>query len=88
MEDEYVIKEIVKFGVPFDTAICRALINGYCKEMDINRAESLLGFFAREFQIFDIESYNALVVTRIGKQVNKDCKTSRTILNHKLHLSQ
>ena len=63
------MKEIVKFGVPPNTAICRALIKGYCKEMDINRAESLLGFFVREFQIFDTESYNALVVTRIAKQV-------------------
>ena len=60
-EGEYVMKEMVKFGVPPDTAICKALINGYCKEMDINRAESLLGFFAREFQIFDTESYNAFV---------------------------
>ena len=57
MEGEYVMKEMVKFGVP-----PKALTNGYCKEMDINRAELLLGFFAKEFQVFHIESYNALVV--------------------------
>ena len=62
MEGEYVIKEMVKVGVPPNIAICTALTNGYCKEMDINRVESLLGFFAREFQIFHTESYNALVV--------------------------
>ena len=62
MEGEYVIKEMVKFGVPPDIAICKALTNGYCKEMDINRAELLLGFFAKEFQIFHTKSYNALVV--------------------------
>ena len=62
MEDEYVIKEMVKFGVPPDIAICKALTNGYCKEMDINRAKLLLGFFAKEFQAFHTESYNALVV--------------------------
>ena len=61
MEGESLMEEMVKSGVPADQAICRELINGYCKEMDINRAESLLGFFAKEFQIFDIESYNALV---------------------------
>ena len=62
MKGEYVMKEMVKFGVPLDIAICKALTNGYCKEMDINRAELLLGFFAREFQIFHIESYNIPVV--------------------------
>ncbi|KAK7832321.1 pentatricopeptide repeat-containing protein [Quercus suber] len=62
MEGEYVMKEIVKFGVPPDIAICKALTNGYCKEMYINRAELLLGFFARELQIFHTESYNTLVV--------------------------
>ena len=62
MEGEYLMKEMVKFGVPPNIAICNALTNGYCKEMDINRAELLLGFFAKEFQVFHIESYNALVV--------------------------
>ena len=47
MEGEYVMKEMVKW---------------YKKEMNINRAESLLGFFARELQIFDTKSYNAFVV--------------------------
>ncbi|KAK7860664.1 pentatricopeptide repeat-containing protein, partial [Quercus suber] len=36
MEGEYVMKEMVKFGVPPDIAICRAITNGYCKEMDFN----------------------------------------------------
>ena len=62
MEGEYVMKEMVQLGVLSDIAICKALTNGYFKEMDINRAELLLGFFAREFQIFHTESYNALVV--------------------------
>ncbi|KAK7831730.1 pentatricopeptide repeat-containing protein [Quercus suber] len=35
MKGEYVMKEMVKFVVPPDTAICKALINGYIKEMDI-----------------------------------------------------
>ena len=62
MEGEYVMKEMVKFGVPPNIAICKALTNGYCKEMDINGAKLLLGFFAKEFQVFHTESYNALVV--------------------------
>ena len=62
MKGEYVMKEMVKFGVPPDIAICKALTNGYCKEMDINGVELLLGFFAKEFQIFHTESYNTLVV--------------------------
>ena len=63
MKGEYVMKEMVKFVVPLDTAICKALINGYCKEKWIsNRVESLLGFFAKEFQVFHTESYNALMV--------------------------
>ena len=62
MEGGYVMKEMIKFGVPPDIAICKALTNGYCKEMDINKAELLLGFFAREFQILHIGSYNTLVV--------------------------
>ena len=62
MEGEYVMKEMVKFGVSPDIAIGKALTNGYCKEMDINRVELLLGFFAKEFQIFYTESYNTLMV--------------------------
>ncbi|KAF3965316.1 hypothetical protein CMV_010493 [Castanea mollissima] len=50
MEGEYVMKEMVKFGGPPDIAICKALTNGYYKEMDINRAELLLGFFAGNFK--------------------------------------
>ncbi|KAJ0113730.1 hypothetical protein Patl1_02809 [Pistacia atlantica] len=54
------LREMLEFGVQPDAQICRALIQGYCKERDVNKAESLLGFFAKEFQIFDTESYNAI----------------------------
>jgi len=61
VDGESLMEEMVKSGVAPDLAICRALINGYCKERDIYKAESLLGFFAKEFQIFDTGSYNTLV---------------------------
>lgn len=61
IDGESLVEEMVRFGVPPDTAICRALVSGYCKERDVLKAESLLGFFAKEFQIFDTESYNAVV---------------------------
>ena len=54
------MEEMIKSGVLPDPLICRALIHGYCKERDVNKAESLLGFFAKEFQSFDTESYNAV----------------------------
>ncbi|WRX21128.1 Pentatricopeptide repeat - like 10 [Theobroma cacao] len=40
---------------------CLALIHCYCKRLDFDKAESMLNFFAKEFQIFDTESYNCLV---------------------------
>ncbi|KAG2307751.1 hypothetical protein Bca52824_027499 [Brassica carinata] len=52
---------LVRTVKPTDSFICGALVNGYCKELDFPKAESLLGFFAMEFRIFDIESYNLLV---------------------------
>jgi pentatricopeptide repeat protein len=44
-----------------DLEIKRALINGYCKENNVGKAVSLLKFMAKEFQVYDTESYNAIV---------------------------
>ncbi|KAM2014472.1 hypothetical protein ACFX16_045127 [Malus domestica] len=55
------MKEMAESGLAPDLEICRALIKGYCNEKDVDKAEALLGFFAKGFQVFDSESYNALV---------------------------
>ncbi|KAL0741761.1 hypothetical protein Bca4012_083274 [Brassica carinata] len=60
-EAESMMVEMIGSEVKPDSFICGALVNGYCKELDFPKAESLLGFFAMEFRIFDIESYNLLV---------------------------
>ncbi|KAG5222711.1 pentatricopeptide repeat-containing protein [Salix suchowensis] len=39
----------------------KAMIHGYCREKDAGRAESLLVLFAKEFHIFDSESYSTVV---------------------------
>ncbi|KAL0340852.1 UNVERIFIED_CONTAM: Pentatricopeptide repeat-containing protein [Sesamum radiatum] len=61
MEALLLMQEMVEAGLPIDIEICRALMNGQCKEKNIFEAESLLSFYAKEFQIFDAECYNALV---------------------------
>jgi len=38
-----------------------ALINGYCEENKVEKAVSLLKFFAKQFQVYNTESYNAIV---------------------------
>ncbi|CAN7016786.1 unnamed protein product, partial [Brassica oleracea var. botrytis] len=60
-EAESLMVEMVDSDVKPDCFICGALVNGCCKELDFAKAESLLAFFATEFRIFDIESYNLLV---------------------------
>ncbi|CAH2080045.1 unnamed protein product [Thlaspi arvense] len=60
-EAESLMLEMIGCEVKPDSCICEALVNGYCKESDFAKAESLLSFFAMEFRIFDIESYNSLV---------------------------
>ncbi|KAF8096464.1 hypothetical protein N665_0308s0038 [Sinapis alba] len=60
-EAESLMVEMIDSEVKPDSFICGALVNGYCKELDFAKAESLLSFFAMEFRIFDIESYNLLV---------------------------
>lgn len=52
---------MVEFGVNPDIATCRALINGFCKERNLDKAESLLGSIVEDFQIYDIECCNALL---------------------------
>ncbi|KAF9589975.1 hypothetical protein IFM89_029712 [Coptis chinensis] len=60
-EGEFMMKELVgKYLVP-DSDICKALVNGYCKERSFHNAESILIYFALEFQIYDIGSYNVLI---------------------------
>ncbi|ESQ46951.1 hypothetical protein EUTSA_v10027688mg [Eutrema salsugineum] len=60
-EAESLMTEMLDCEMKPDSCICEALVNGYCKELDFAKAESLLGFFAMEFGIFDTESYNLLV---------------------------
>ncbi|KAJ4902494.1 Pentatricopeptide repeat-containing protein [Raphanus sativus] len=60
-EAESLMVEMIDSEVKPDSCICGALVNGYCKVLDFAKAESLLSFFAVEFRIFDIESYNLLV---------------------------
>lgn len=60
-EAESLITEMVDSEVKPDSFICKALVNGYCKELDFTKAESLLSFFAMELRIFDTQSYNLLV---------------------------
>ncbi|CAA7055250.1 unnamed protein product [Microthlaspi erraticum] len=60
-EAESMMKEMLDFEVKPDSLICGALVNGYCKGLDLAKAESLLSFFAMEFRILDIESYNLVV---------------------------
>ncbi|KAH0929350.1 hypothetical protein HID58_015077 [Brassica napus] len=60
-EAESLMVEMVDSDAKPDSCICGALVNGYCEELDFAKAESLLSFFAMEFRIFDIESYNLLV---------------------------
>ncbi|KAJ0230922.1 Pentatricopeptide repeat-containing protein [Hirschfeldia incana] len=60
-EAESLMVEMVDSDVKPDSSVCGALVNGYCKELDFAKAESLLSFFAIEFRFFDIESYNLLV---------------------------
>ncbi|KVH95141.1 pentatricopeptide repeat-containing protein At5g40400 [Cynara cardunculus var. scolymus] len=59
-EGEVFMRDMVEFGIQPDTTICRSLIAGHCKEKNLNQAESLLSFFAEEFQVCDNECYNEL----------------------------
>lgn len=61
MEALSLMQEMIESGLPLDIKICRSLVNGLCKEKNIFEVESLLGFYAKELQIFDAECYNALV---------------------------
>ncbi|XP_038717813.1 pentatricopeptide repeat-containing protein At5g40400 isoform X2 [Tripterygium wilfordii] len=60
-EAESLMVEMLENGMHADSFICRVLICGYCKERDTKKAELLLKFFSKEFQIFDTESYNAVL---------------------------
>ncbi|XP_010441178.1 PREDICTED: pentatricopeptide repeat-containing protein At5g40400 [Camelina sativa] len=72
-EAESLMAEMIDSEVKPDSFICGALVNGYCKELDFVKAESLLGLFAMEFRIFDTESYNSLVkaICDTGSGYNK-----------------
>ncbi|XP_021891979.1 pentatricopeptide repeat-containing protein At5g40400, partial [Carica papaya] len=59
-EAESLMEEMLESGLLPDLQICRDLIKGYCKGFNVDKAESLLCFFAKEFHIFDNESYNTL----------------------------
>ncbi|KAJ6370092.1 hypothetical protein OIU76_028375, partial [Salix suchowensis] len=61
MEAEKLMEEMLHFGLQPDQETCRAMIHGYCREKDAGRAESLLVLFAKEFHIFDSESYSTVV---------------------------
>ncbi|XP_042013549.1 pentatricopeptide repeat-containing protein At5g40400-like [Salvia splendens] len=61
MEALSFMQEMIESGLPLDIKICRSLVYGLCKEKNIFEVESLLGFYAKEFQIFDAECYNAIV---------------------------
>ena len=61
VDGEGLMVEMVESGVLPDHQICRVLINGYCKEGNVYKAESLLVSFAKDFEFFDTESFNALV---------------------------
>ena len=58
---ESLMEEMLKSGILPDAQICRALIHCYCKQLDIDKVELLLSFFAKEFKIFYTESYSCLV---------------------------
>ncbi|OAO93175.1 hypothetical protein AXX17_AT5G38120 [Arabidopsis thaliana] len=60
-EAESLMAEMFDSEVKPDSFICGALVYGYCKELDFDKAERLLSLFAMEFRIFDPESYNSLV---------------------------
>lgn len=72
-EAESLMADMLDSKVKPDSFICRALVSRYCKELDFVKAESLLGFFAMEFRIFDTESYNLLVkaICETGSGYNK-----------------
>lgn len=59
-EGEVFMREMAEFGIQPNTTICRSLIGGHCKEKNLYQAESLLSFFAEEFQVCDNECYNEL----------------------------
>lgn len=61
MEGESLVGEMIASGLVPDLAICRDLFNGYCRENNFDYAESLLVFFAREFQIRDSQSFSELM---------------------------
>ncbi|GAB2284217.1 hypothetical protein Dimus_018683 [Dionaea muscipula] len=58
---ESLMQEMVEFGLQPDCTICRALVIGYCEEQNVDKVEYLLLSFATEYQLYDSESYNALV---------------------------
>ncbi|KAL7610812.1 hypothetical protein Lser_V15G10306 [Lactuca serriola] len=58
MEGEAFMRDMIEIGIQPDMTIFRSLIFGYCKEKNLNQAESLLILFAEEFQVCDNECYN------------------------------
>jgi pentatricopeptide repeat protein len=70
-EAENLLEEMVSLGILPDLEIKRALITGYCEENDVDKAVSLLKFFAKEFQVYDTESYNVIakVFCEVGNVV-------------------
>ncbi|GJS00917.1 pentatricopeptide repeat-containing protein [Tanacetum coccineum] len=58
VEGEVFMRDMAESGIQPDLTICRSLIVGHCKEKNLDQAESLLRFFAVEFQLCDNESYN------------------------------
>uniref|UniRef100_A0A0A8XQN1 Pentacotripeptide-repeat region of PRORP domain-containing protein n=1 Tax=Arundo donax TaxID=35708 RepID=A0A0A8XQN1_ARUDO len=53
--------EMIESGIQPNEAICAALVCGFCKEGDLNRAEIIVRSFALDFQIRCNDSYNALI---------------------------
>ncbi|WOL18853.1 pentatricopeptide repeat-containing protein [Canna indica] len=61
LEGECLMKEMIEADIQPDSRICAALVTGWCKKRDLCKAESLLVYFAENFQIYDSISYNSLI---------------------------
>ncbi|KAJ0965373.1 hypothetical protein J5N97_026511 [Dioscorea zingiberensis] len=60
-EGEQLMMEMEGSGVVPDSVICAALVDGYCKERNFYKAESIIGYFVLKFKILDQKSFNTLL---------------------------
>lgn len=49
---------MVLYGFKFDNSICRVLVFGYCKVLNIDKVEFLLVLFVIGYQLYDLDSCN------------------------------